>query len=1023
MKTLLSHIAAVLCFAIPSVFIPLFSGCTSDQLPEEALSVDEIAIRVDGRSREIGYTNTQAGFFYTESGADHRTGWQGWHIMSQKVLDDYRITLDGVPLERASTRLTEVSPHQFTRFYRNGVKETVTFLDSLDAIVVELNGMRASTICVSPHLDRSQSATDYIIDSFDGMLGWKLKQEPSQNDRQIAPAWVGLSASSGETDTSTDRIGRLFIPGSIVLRRPPASVVIVFAASQTKERLHEDLQFIRTNAASLIARRKERMQRVLDGAMFRSSNQRFERAFAWAVLSMDALVMNQVRKGIFAGLPWFSNYWGRDSFISLPGATLVTGRFEEAKEILRSFAGWQEQEMSNPNAGRIPNLVTPGSIAYNTADGTPWFASALNEYVSCSGDTSFGREMYPVVKRSVEGTLLHHVDAHGFLVHGDAESWMDAVGPDGPWSPRGNRACDVQALWIKQLLSASALARLSGDDSNADRWDSIVDTVFASFQRYFIDDKTQLVFDHLNADGTPDHQLRPNQLFTLDVIQGKEIRTTVFKTVTEQLVYPFGVGSLAATDDNFHPYHHFEPAYVQDAAYHQGIVWTWLNGPWITAAVQFGKSDLAFTVTDNMVHQILDRGAVGTLSELLDAAPRPGELEPRLSGTFSQAWSLAEFLRTTYRSYCGISFDARERHVSISPRLPSALPHVRCTIPLGKERIRVELRAQHEGGIVRLNTEECLGPVQFALDLPVNSTQTRSCFFELQPGHDVTVTLTADGYELIGTGGDPALAETIIQDLPSYPQLSQVRLATPRVPNSLRALRPPDHRLLVLGDVRSFDPRESIVYDVPDSERDDVGTGAFEYPKSQSFVKGCLDLTQVTIATDEANLTVRLRYRALADPGWHPEYGYQLTYTAIAIDVDGQPDSGRREIGRNSQYILSADRSAEYIVFVGGGLRLENAAGKVLAEYRPMPGDEVNPIGNAAERMVSFSLPRSLFSGDPQKWRFTVLVGAQDDHGGAGLGDFRTVERTATEWTGGGKLRATEPNVYDILEFGGVKAR
>jgi carbohydrate-binding DOMON domain-containing protein len=44
-----------------------------------------------------------------------------------------------------------------------------------------------------------------------------------------------------------------------------------------------------------------------------------------------------------------------------------------------------------------------------------------------------------------------------------------------------------------------------------------------------------------------------------------------------------------------------------------------------------------------------------------------------------------------------------------------------------------------------------------------------------------------------------------------------------------------------------------------------------------------------------------------------------------------------------------------------------------------------------------------------------VLVGAQDDHGGAGIGVFRNVEADAGEWHGGGKLSPGDPNVYDFI--------
>ena len=159
------------------------------------------------------------------------------------------------------------------------------------------------------------------------------------------------------------------------------------------------------------------------------------------------------------------------------------------------------------------------------------------------------------------------------------------------------------------------------------------------------------------------------------------------KTVTSNLIYEHGVGTLSPSDSNFHPFHHAEPSYVPDAAYHNGIVWTWLNGHAIYALTRNDEEDLTFTITKNMVHQILHRGCVGTLSELLDAGTRSGETEPRLSGAFSQAWSLAEFIRCFYQDYLGIGVDATAHTIRINPKLPTELRQVECTFRVGDSRI------------------------------------------------------------------------------------------------------------------------------------------------------------------------------------------------------------------------------------------------------------------------------------------------------------------------------------------------
>ena len=164
--------------------------------------------------------------------------------------------------------------------------------------------------------------------------------------------------------------------------------------------------------------------------------------------------MEQRGVGVYAGFYWFTTYWGRDTFIVLPGALAAGLDFATAREILRSFAAYQDRNPASPRFGRVPNFVTVDQVQYASIDGTWWFVRALDEYWRRSGDEAFAREMTPVVLRACEGALAHAVDAEGFLTHGDGETWMDGGGERNPHSPRSTRAVEVQALWHRGLPTA-----------------------------------------------------------------------------------------------------------------------------------------------------------------------------------------------------------------------------------------------------------------------------------------------------------------------------------------------------------------------------------------------------------------------------------------------------------------------------------------------------------------------------------------------------------------------------------------
>jgi len=74
-----------------------------------------------------------------------------------------------------------------------------------------------------------------------------------------------------------------------------------------------------------------------------------------------------------ANRDWFLEEWGRDTFISLPGILLVTGRFGEARKIIGNFATYEKN-------GLIPNRIQKNNIEYNTVDAPMWFIQATKSY-------------------------------------------------------------------------------------------------------------------------------------------------------------------------------------------------------------------------------------------------------------------------------------------------------------------------------------------------------------------------------------------------------------------------------------------------------------------------------------------------------------------------------------------------------------------------------------------------------------------------------------------------------------------
>ncbi|MCK5739114.1 hypothetical protein KAH55_08030, partial [bacterium] len=127
------------------------------------------------------------------------------------------------------------------------------------------------------------------------------------------------------------------------------------------------------------------------------------------------------------------------------------------------------------------------------------------------------------------------------------------------------------------------------------------------------------------------------------------------------------------------------------------LCWHWNTGPLISGMVKFRQEYAAFRMTQNLANQILLLGMPGSLSELvLPIMDEDHLLE--ISGTYSQAWSVSEFVRNFYQDYLGIHPRMLSRELVLVPHLPKHLPHVQLVQPIGiNEKLGITIKRQKIG--------------------------------------------------------------------------------------------------------------------------------------------------------------------------------------------------------------------------------------------------------------------------------------------------------------------------------------
>jgi predicted glycogen debranching enzyme len=462
----------------------------------------------------------------------------------------------------------------------------------------------------------------------------------SNGDYRHDPVWYRNFLYTAERERGLDDSEDLAAPGTFSWRLVPSALPAVLTLAVQPARAFRDRRDVA--AGFRAARDAEWGRRAALGTPL-------DRA-------ADAYVVQRGGgRTVIAGYPWFTD-WGRDTFIAMRGLCLATGRLPEARDILVEWAGALSE-------GMLPNRFPDGGEQpeFNSVDASLWYVVCVGELLRSAGDGEAAasapllddaprRALVSAVERIVAayaaGTRFGiRMDSDGLLSAGAPGlqlTWMDARVGDREITPRIGKPVEIQALWYNAVAVAAGLN---------DRWQPLMPRIREAFEARFWIEATGTLADVVDVDhvpGTRDDTLRPNQILAVGGLPlpliGSGRARRVVNAVQAELLTPVGVRSLTPRDPSYVSRYTGAPA-ARDAAYHQGIVWPWLMGPFVEAWVRAHGDTPAARVTartqffDPFATQLHTAG-LGHISEIADA-----EAPFRPRGCPFQAWSLGEYLR------------------------------------------------------------------------------------------------------------------------------------------------------------------------------------------------------------------------------------------------------------------------------------------------------------------------------------------------------------------------------------------
>ncbi len=853
-----------ICVSLFSFLLPM----NSYSLP--LFDIAKVELTDTKQQRNFVFTDRVNGYF--ESRTFSYAVAEGYKIGNTVIFRDFLSTKDDKPLSRREAKAMRLYPSAFETEF-DEAKEKMYLIQHKQYVLISITSPTESKLGLIPLLNWFKKDIE-VFQTEDGQ-GVIVKNEKILKSSSEVPGYVIIYSDRKITiSESTNLLKEVRIspnfgnPGHLqsIENTKEINFVILFSSNLDKA-LEEAKEVIKDTKKFISSYEKELNNRVLGSYFETSLRSTLDKPMYWVLYSSDGFVEEEFGKGIWAGLPWFKNNWGRDTFISLPGCSLVNGNFKDAKEIILNFATFQNRgtlsiEISSQDEellksiyseirginkfigvrkssnklfisvpsylfsksfsskdeliskskilkdnldkveikekltkdktfGRVPNLISSlSAVQYNTTDGTPWFIREVMEYINYSGDKNFIKEVYPVVKTAIEGAIENFVDDDGLLTHDDADTWMDArIEGKEAWSPRGNRAVEIQALWITSLEVGIEMAKHMKDNESAEKWEKLYKKAKENFIKIFWDEENKRIADRIRKDGFRDFKVRPNMLMAITVpfssILGEEKEAYVLKNAVSELLYPYGIASLSQNDEFFHPWHEKWELYHKDSAYHNGTVWIWNTGFTILSLLKFGYKELAFQLFTNTLSQVIGLGHIGTLSELLDAMPQP-DGNPKPSGTYSQAWSTAEIARAWYQGFIGFNPRLSQNKIILSPNLPPVITNLNSSLKFGNNEylnLKAKISEKTEEYQISLSNTTRKITLEFTYTSETDGSKY-TLTQPLEPKKEITITINKGNEITAKINNKPAKLskakghKTLIGELkfltPSIPEENQV---------------------------------------------------------------------------------------------------------------------------------------------------------------------------------------------------------------------------------------------------------
>ncbi|MBN2142727.1 hypothetical protein JW711_05360 [Candidatus Woesearchaeota archaeon] len=601
-------------------------------------------------SRDVAFfiTNKKGG--YLSLGQRNFSQTQGLFFFDPLAWSPYKVIENIVVPNRTMlgirNHLAEVE-----RFYEHGTEETFTLFDNtLVYDIRHYNGEIEVELDFRHMYDFDDKGRIYsIMQEADGTIIVRYDKFSDHDLKSLQ--YTRYLAIRGASEFSIPNVWDLKVY-PYDLKRGSKSEFYTYTALKirVKHSLHLTFSFADTKEEALDAsvqffENNKYYTHVMKKYMAKTFSSR-DLSFDVAMKALDDLLVtiekpdgSVARTGLFAGLPWFFQFWSRDELLSLR-ALMIAKKYHRVKDIIFSYLD------AIGDDGLLPNRLPHSEV--KSIDAVGWLFVRIHDFLADLARDKMIEEFLTIaelikIKSGLEKAILglsRNKSKDGFIYGGLQESWMDTKE-----ARRSGAFIESQAFLLAMMRLHNELAKVTRTKA---LFRSMEQDFAIRVRTLFL--KNGELLDSIGGE-LPEDTQRPN-VFLAHYVYPELLLPQDWKTVFDKALESLwldwgGLSSIGSKNRLFQSEYTGE----DDRSYHNGDSWYFVNN---MAAIAMHRLDRRRyeKYIKRILHasreELLYSGFVGCSAEISSAKAMRSE------GCLSQAWSAATYIELLHEIHGGV---------------------------------------------------------------------------------------------------------------------------------------------------------------------------------------------------------------------------------------------------------------------------------------------------------------------------------------------------------------------------------